>query len=65
MRFSRHAWREMLLKLLCPLDSLRSAVRRGQRLLKRAGFAIRELDSGYLKGPRPMTYVYRGWAEAG
>ena len=35
------------------------------RLLKRAGFAIRELDSGYLKGPRPMTYVYRGWAEAG
>lgn len=35
------------------------------RLLKSAGFAIRELDSGYLKGPRPMTYVYRGWAEAG
>ncbi|HTO19156.1 MAG TPA: methyltransferase domain-containing protein [Pseudomonas sp.] len=35
------------------------------RLLKGAGFAIRELDSGYLKGPRPMTYVYRGWAEAG
>lgn len=33
------------------------------RLLGHAGFAIRELDSGYLKGPRPMTYVYRGWAQ--
>ena len=33
------------------------------RLLTNAGFAIRELESGYLKGPRPMTYVYRGWAE--
>src|SRR5690606_17382854 len=33
------------------------------RLLTIAGFAMRELESGCLKGPRPMTYVYRGWAE--
>ena len=33
------------------------------RLLKAGGFAIRDLQSGYLQGPRPMTYVYRGWAD--
>lgn len=31
-------------------------------LLAAGGFAIGQLQTGYLKGPRPMTYVYRGWA---
>lgn len=31
-------------------------------LLADGGFAIREIEAGYLKGPRPMTYVYRGQA---
>lgn len=32
-------------------------------LIAAGGFHIRQLDSGYLKGPRPMTHVYRGWAD--
>ncbi|MGU1790518.1 class I SAM-dependent methyltransferase [Pseudomonas aeruginosa] len=31
-------------------------------LLREAGFRIDELEQGYLPGPRPMTYVYRGVA---
>ncbi len=32
-------------------------------LIEAGGFHVRQLDSGYLKGPRPMTHVYRGWAD--
>ena len=32
-------------------------------LIRAGGFNIGQLDSSYLKGPRPMTWVYRGWAE--
>ncbi|MBF0674933.1 class I SAM-dependent methyltransferase [Pseudomonas sp.] len=33
------------------------------RLIGAGGFTVRDLQSSYLKGPRPMTYVYRGWAD--
>lgn len=34
------------------------------RLIRQAGFATRELETGYLvKGPRPLTFHYRGVAE--
>jgi hypothetical protein len=32
-------------------------------LISRAGFAIRELHNSYMPGPKPMTYIYRGFAE--
>jgi ubiquinone/menaquinone biosynthesis C-methylase UbiE len=32
-------------------------------LICRAGFAITELHNSYMPGPKPMTYVYRGFAE--
>ena len=32
-------------------------------LLAAGGFRIGQLQTGYLKGPRPMTHVYRGWAD--
>ena len=32
-------------------------------LLEAGGFTIGQLETSYLKGPRPMTWVYRGWAE--
>ena len=32
-------------------------------LIGAGGFTITQLQSGYLKGPRPMTFVYRGWAQ--
>ena len=31
-------------------------------LIGAGGFSIEQLQTGYLKGPRPMTFVYRGWA---
>ncbi|HEV2387202.1 MAG TPA: class I SAM-dependent methyltransferase [Candidatus Acidoferrales bacterium] len=36
-----------------PMDALISA----------AGFRITELSAGYVPGPRPMTYMYQGFAE--
>jgi len=34
-------------------------------LISRAGFVITELHNFYLPGPKPMTYVYRGFAKPG
>ncbi len=31
-------------------------------LIEAGGFTIGQLETSYLKGPRPMTWVYRGWA---
>lgn len=31
-------------------------------LIEAGGFIIEELEATYLSGPRPMTYVYSGWA---
>lgn len=33
------------------------------RLLEEAGFRMTRLDTGYMKGPRPMTFMYEGAAE--
>ena len=32
-------------------------------LIRAGGFSIGQLDSSYLQGPRPMTWVWRGWAD--
>jgi ubiquinone/menaquinone biosynthesis C-methylase UbiE len=34
-------------------------------LLTDAGFRIGELETSYLRGPRPMTFTYQGYAELG
>lgn len=31
-------------------------------LITAGGFTLGSLETSYLQGPRPMTYVYRGWA---
>ena len=31
-------------------------------LIQEAGFVIERLDTGYIKGPRPMTFLYEGVA---
>ena len=41
----------------CHLD------RQIDQLITLAGFRIAELKTGYLRGPRPMTYTYQGVAE--
>jgi ubiquinone/menaquinone biosynthesis C-methylase UbiE len=32
-------------------------------LIEKAGFNITEIETGYIKGPRPMTFFYRGRAK--
>ncbi len=32
-------------------------------LINAGGFTIQQLETSYLKGPKPMTWVYRGWAD--
>lgn len=34
-------------------------------LIEDAGFGIEHLDQGYMKGPRPMTFLYEGVARPG
>lgn len=38
--------------------------RRIDLLIREAGFVIAPLDTGYAPGPRPMTYMYMGRAQA-
>jgi ubiquinone/menaquinone biosynthesis C-methylase UbiE len=33
-----------------------------RELVDNAGFAIQQLDTGYMRGPRPMTFMYEGRA---
>ena len=37
--------------------------RKIDQLITEAGFQITELSTGYLPGPRPMTYTYQGFAQ--
>jgi ubiquinone/menaquinone biosynthesis C-methylase UbiE len=32
------------------------------QLIERSGFRIEQIDTGYMKGPRPMTFMYEGSA---
>ena len=43
----------------CNLD------RRIDELVRSAGFEIAQLETGYLRGPRPFTYTYQGLALTG
>jgi len=35
-----------------------------KNLIERGGFNITEVETGYIKGPKPMTFLYRGRATA-
>jgi len=39
--------------------------RKMDELIAQAGFRFSELTSGYMRGPKPMTYMYKGIAEPG
>lgn len=56
-------WQERLSPLWKPLAGGCHLNRDIPALLKAGGFQIREVQSSYLQGPRPMTWVWRGWAE--
>jgi len=56
-------WQKRLTPLWKPLAGGCHLDRDIPALISAGGFHIRQLDTGYLKGPRPMTHVYRGWAD--
>nr|WP_256832847.1 class I SAM-dependent methyltransferase [Pseudomonas oleovorans] len=56
-------WQKRLTPLWKPLAGGCHLDRDIPALIGAGGFHIRELSTGYLKGPRPMTHVYRGWAD--
>jgi ubiquinone/menaquinone biosynthesis C-methylase UbiE len=56
-------WQKRLTPLWKPLAGGCHLDRDIPALIGSGGFHIRELSTGYLKGPKPMTYVYRGWAD--
>lgn len=36
-----------------------------RELLEQAGFRVEHIDTGYMKGPKPMTFMYEGAARRG
>ncbi|GLK92176.1 class I SAM-dependent methyltransferase [Pseudomonas turukhanskensis] len=55
-------WQNRLTPLWKPLAGGCHLNRDMPELIAAGGFTIGELQSRYLKGPKPMTYVYSGWA---
>ena len=56
-------WQERITPLWKPLSGGCHLNRDIPALLSAGGFRIREVNSSYLSGPRPMTWIWRGWAE--
>ncbi|WP_322980234.1 class I SAM-dependent methyltransferase [Pseudomonas sp. C11] len=56
-------WQKRLTPLWKPLAGGCHLDRDIPALILAGGFHIRQLETGYLRGPRPMTHVYRGWAD--
>ncbi|WP_308724944.1 class I SAM-dependent methyltransferase [Metapseudomonas otitidis] len=56
-------WQQRLTPLWKPLAGGCHLDRDIPRLIEAGGFRIGELDTRYLPGPRPMTFVYSGWAD--
>jgi ubiquinone/menaquinone biosynthesis C-methylase UbiE len=56
------AWQDRLTPLWKRIGGGCHLNRKVDELILAAGFHIAELETGYLPGPRPMTYVYQGLA---
>lgn len=56
------AWQDRLTPVWKRIGSGCHLNRKIDDLLLEAGFAIDELRTAYLPGPRPMTYTYQGFA---
>ncbi|MFG0380938.1 class I SAM-dependent methyltransferase [Pseudomonas sp. zbq_18] len=56
-------WQDRLTPLWKPMAGGCHLNRDIPGLLQAGGFHIRDLHSGYLPGPRPMTWVWYGWAD--
>lgn len=56
-------WQDRLTPLWRPLAGGCHLNRDIPALLKAGGFHLREVHSRYLQGPRPLTWVWHGWAD--
>ncbi|MDP3815959.1 class I SAM-dependent methyltransferase [Pseudomonas sp.] len=56
-------WQNRLTPLWKPLAGGCHLNRDIAALIDTAGFRIGQLQNRYLQGPRPMTYLYQGWAD--
>lgn len=56
-------WQDRITPLWKPLAGGCHLNRDIPALLAASGFRIKDVQSSYLPGPRPMTWVWRGWAE--
>jgi ubiquinone/menaquinone biosynthesis C-methylase UbiE len=56
------AWQDRLTPLWKHVGGGCHLNRKMDELISAAGFRIAELKTGYLRGPRPMTFTYQGFA---
>ena len=56
------AWQRRLTPLWSRLAGNCHLDRKPDDLIRQAGFALADIDTGYAKGPRPMTFFYEGTA---
>ncbi|MEO6698456.1 MAG: class I SAM-dependent methyltransferase [Paraperlucidibaca sp.] len=61
---SVHAWQQRLTPIWKPLAGGCHLDRDIPAIIEAGGFRIVDMEKCYLKGPRPMTYVFRGRAVA-
>lgn len=59
------SWQQRLNPLWCRIAGGCNLNRKIDQLIRTAGFQIACLDTDYAKGPRPMSYIYAGRAQAG
>jgi len=59
------AWQDRLNPLWRPLAGGCNLNRPIDRLIAEAGFSISRLEQGYIKGPKLLTYLYKGTARRG
>jgi ubiquinone/menaquinone biosynthesis C-methylase UbiE len=57
-------WQDRLTPIWRPLAGGCHLNRKPDDLIQSAGFRIDDLETGYLRGPRPMVFVYSGSAHA-
>lgn len=58
----RGCWQDRLTPLWKRLGGGCHVNRPVAELIESAGFAIERLENGYMKGPKPMTFMYEGCA---
>jgi hypothetical protein len=59
------AWQDRLNPLWKPIAGGCNLNRPIDRLIAEAGFNVSRMEQGYMKGPKPLAYLYKGTARPG